>query len=492
MFLFYKMELKNIKADEKKKIVEYFLEQGILVNKELLDKLSEEDVKKICSFGSVTKETILDKDTLDNFKKGDKGPRSEVKVVFSYQEEAKKRSIQDFVGFFNRRYESLKNILYNRQELENITSISRIKKKTEREQVSVIAMVTEKHTTKNQNIILTLEDNTGSIKALVNKNKPDLYREAKNIVLDEVIGAVGSNSDNIVFLNNILWPDIPLGKELKKNPTKEYALFLSDFHVGSDHFLGEQFNKFLQWINCETGSEEQKEVARNVKYIFIVGDLIDGVGIYPGQDKELVIKDVYEQYKECANLLKKIPCHIKLIICAGNHDAMRIAEPQPELYRDFAEPIYELPNIIMVSNPGIVNMGATKDFPGFDVLLYHGYSFDYYVANVDSIRNQGGYDRADLIMKFLLKRRHLAPTYTSTLYIPDAKKDHLVITNIPDFFITGHIHKTSVSNYRNITLVCGSCWQSKTPFQEKVGHHPEPCRVPIVDLQTRVVKILKF
>jgi len=95
-------------------------------------------------------------------------------------------------------------------------------------------------------------------------------------------------------------------------------------------------------------------------------------------------------------------------------------------------------------------------------------------------------------MKFLLQKRHLAPTHKSTLYIPDVNQDPLVISNVPDFFLTGHIHKSSVSNYRNITMICGSCWQSKTSFQEKVGHHPEPCRVPIINLQTREVKILKF
>ena len=124
--------------------------------------------------------------------------------------------------------------------------------------------------------------------------------------------------------------------------------------------------------------------------------------------------------------------------------------------------------------------------------MYHGYSFDYYIANVDDIRNQGGYDRADLVMKFLLQRRHLAPTHTSTLYIPEIREDPLVIGSIPDFFVTGHVHKCSVSNYKNITLISGSCFQTKTPFQEKVGHHPEPGKIPIVNLKTREIKILKF
>ena len=248
----------------------------------------------------------------------------------------------------------------------------------------------------------------------------------------------------------------------------------------------------MQWIRGEIGNEAQRSIAEKIKYIFILGDIVDGCGVYPGQEEELIIKDIYEQYKRCAELLAQIPQDKKIIICPGNHDAMRLAEPQPQLYRDFAEQLYKLPNIIMVSNPSTVNIHSSEDFPGFDVLLYHGYSFDYFVSNTDAIRNRGGYNRADILMKFLLQKRHLAPTHTSTLYIPDAVKDPLVIERVPDFFVTGHIHKSIASNYRNTTLICGSCWQSKTSFQERVGHQPEPSRVPIVNLKTREIKILKF
>ena len=429
---------------------------------------------------------------IDYFNENEDKKESDIKILFSYKEESKKREVQDFVSFFNSRYKALEGMLKNRPELQNIMSINRILSKKEKESISLIGLVDDKKITKNNNIILRLEDQTGSINILINKNKTDLINMAKDIVLDEVIGITGVNSDNIVFANNILFPDIPVQKELKKAPYEAYAICLSDLHVGSLNFLPEEFDKFIKWINCRTGNEKQKEIARKVRYIFIIGDLVDGVGIYPKQDSELLIKDIHKQYDECARLLKQIPKNIKLIICPGNHDAMRIAEPQPELYRDFADAIWDMPNAVMVSNPVAVNICSTKDFPGFDFLLYHGFSFDYFIANVESIRNQGGYDRADLMMKFLLQKRHLAPTHKSTLYIPDVNQDPLVISNVPDFFLTGHIHKSSVSNYRNITMICGSCWQSKTSFQEKVGHHPEPCRVPIINLQTREVKILKF
>jgi DNA polymerase II small subunit/DNA polymerase delta subunit B len=49
-----------------------------------------------------------------------------------------------------------------------------------------------------------------------------------------------------------------------------------------------------------------------------------------------------------------------------------------------------------------------------------------------------------------------------------------------------------VSNFRSTTLVCGSCWQERTTYEEKLGLNPEPARVPVVNLQTREVKILRF
>jgi len=441
----------------------------------------KEDKKIYSRFMDFLKEKPKEKETKEK----------KVEVIFSYEEEPKKRDIQDFVALFNHRYKFIENILKKRHNLQNLISIKRVNSMTSRQEVSVIGMVFDKAITKNKNILFTLEDPSSSIKVLVNKNKPELYEKAKDIVFDEIIGVRGVNGNNIIFANEIVWPDVEL-RDLKKSPKEEYVVFLSDLHVGSKYFLAERFNKFLEWINGNLGNEKQREIAKKVNYIFIIGDLIDGCGVYPGQEEEIIIKDVKKQYDECAFLLSKIPKHIHLILCPGNHDALRIAEPQPKFYEDFAESLYKLENAVLVSNPAIVNIGSTDSFSGFDVLLYHGYSFDFFVSNVDSIRNKGGYDRADLIMKFLLKRRHLAPTHTSTLYIPDSERDPLVINRLPHFFVTGHIHKSSVANYKNITMICGSCWQSTTPFQEKVGHHPEPCRVPIVNLKTRNIKILKF
>ncbi|MBI3035156.1 DNA-directed DNA polymerase II small subunit [Candidatus Woesearchaeota archaeon] len=490
---------------KKREIIDFFLKNGVLISTNLLNEINNygniSKVFELLKSKTIDDPLVMDLDLNKLINEANRQNtettkevqhRNQVKVTFSYKEEPKKRDPRDFVDYFTNRYKALEKILKQHQELKDTISINKLTSKKDKESTSIIGIVSSKQTTKNGNLLLVIEDPTGQRRVIINKNKLSLFNEAKDIVLDEIIGVTGVNVDTITFANNIIWPDTPTNRELKKAENESYALFLSDLHVGSSKFLPDDFEKFLRWVNGEMGNEQQRHIANNIEYIFIAGDLVDGCGIYPEQDKELATKDIYEQYRECAELLKQIPQHIPLIICPGNHDALRISEPQPPLSKNFASAMYELNNAIMVSNPSLININSSDNFPGFDVLMYHGYSFDYFVAEVDSLRNQGGYDRADLIMKFLLKRRHLAPTHLSTLYLPDTKKDPLVIEKVPDFFLSGHIHKTATTNYRNTTLICGSCWQSKTMFQEKVGHNPEPSRVPIVNLQTRDIKILKF
>ncbi len=418
---------------------------------------------------------------------------SNVRVKFSYNKKhIKKKEVADFVSYFNHRYKALSSILRRRQELQDVLSLSRIAAKNKSEKVAMIGMINDIRETKNGHLLVTLEDPTGLLRIIFMKNKQPLLDQAKDLVPDEVIGVRGTNKENVVFADQLFWPDVPINKELKKSPDVAYSAFISDVHVGSKEFLKEKFERFISWLNKEEVSEEHKEIVDNLQYLFISGDLVAGVGVYPGQEEELTIPSIYDQYEQFAQYIRKIPEHIHIIICPGNHDAGRLSEPQPPISVEVAPSLHEFSNVTLVSNPSLVTIHEQPGFPGFDMFIYHGYSFSYYVANVDSIRNNGGYHRADLIMQFLLKRRHVCPAHTSSLYVPDNTEDPLVITTVPDFFISGDIHYTSVGNYNNITLICGSCWEGITAFQIKLGHDPEPARVPIVNLHTREVTILEF
>ena len=498
---------KNIFTNWKKEdILKFFFQRKILVSPDFVDAIDKGDlvidIKSLNliltnKFNILTQQVfnrIINKnETLeeDKNKRASDSDSYSVKVVENYPERPKKINCLDFVKHYNKRFKQIEAMLRGRAELSNLTAINKVLNKRDSSQVSIIGMLNNSSLTKNNSLRLTLEDPTGSINVWVKSSQKDIFNTAKNLPLDSVVGITGFSHNKSMSANKIILPDIPQ-KELKKGPEETYAIFLSDLHVGSTNFLADDFNKFLSWINGSLGSEKHRDIAKKTRYIFIAGDIVDGVGIYKGQEKELIIKDVAKQYEKVASLLSKIPDNKALIIIPGNHDAIKLAEPQPPLNKDFATPLSTLKNAFLLSNPSMVNIESSRDFSGFDVLMYHGFSFDYYIANINEIRLKGGYDNPEVIMKFLLQLRHLAPTHTSSLFSPVYDKDPMVIDRIPDFFVSGHIHKTDIANYRGTTLISGSCWQSRTKFQEKVGHHPEPSRVPIVNLQTRKYKVLKF
>jgi len=499
------MEVKELR----KEIVQVLLDKKLLISKDIIEKVNSltdfDEVKLIVSNLKSNFDVLKEDNVLDFFKvekkiEVDKKVRdATVEIIQNYKEDTfKKREVNDFTLYFRNRYKSISNMLRSKSELDDCLSINRIvSKKESMRRVSLIGIVFEISETKNGHIMLEVEDLTGKMKVIITKKSQDAFNAAKDLVRDEIIGIVGSSlydekyKSTVVFCNSIIHPDVPMTKELKKCPDEVYSIFLSDIHVGSIDFLPEEFDKFVNFLNGDC-REEYKDKISKIRYLFIAGDLVEGIGIYPGQDEELNISDIFAQYEEFAKYIARVPKHIKVIICPGNHDALRLAEPQPPIPKDMAPDLYSLDNVYMVSNPSLVNIHKSEEFEGFDVLLYHGYSFDYYISNVDSIRNAGGYHRADLVMEFFLKRRHLCPTHTSTPYIPNTMADPLVISRVPDFFVTGHIHYSKIAMYNNVTLICGSCWQKATSFQLKLGHDPEPARVPLVNLRTRKVDLLIF
>ena len=68
----------------------------------------------------------------------------------------------------------------------------------------------------------------------------------------------------------------------------------------------------------------------------------------------------------------------------------------------------------------------------------------------------------------------------------------MLIHEVPDIIVTDDLHKSDNDFYKNVQIICCSCWQSTTPFEEKVGNHPDPCKVPILNLKSRKLKIIDF
>src|SRR3989338_4312501 len=482
-------------------IIHYFLKRGHLVSPQFFENLPQ-DLDKDSFYSSFSSSKpfpfVINNIPLPSSAQPDtrlsslsKKGRTSFSIHNSPILPSGKQTVSDFVSHFTSRYRQLQEILRLRPEFQNVISIGRVSQKQKDELLSIIGIVFDKEKTKNGNILLTLEDPTGQVKVLIHKNNY-FYSSALDLVYDEVIGITGKVGDRIIFANSLFLPDTPYTKEIKKSPDEAYAAFISDIHIGSVDFLSDDFFRFIDWINCCEGTEEQRTIASKVRYLFIVGDLIDGVGIFPGQDLRLAIQDIRSQYAKAAELLSYIRKDIIIFVCPGQHDAIRISEPQPTLDLNYAAALACLPNVRMLTNPSFVTIHSSEDFPGFDILLYHGASFHYYINSVESLIANKARDNPRFVHRFLLQRRHLAPAHSSNLYIPTPQKDPLVIEKVPDVFVCGDLHRSDISTYNNIITINCSCFQAKTDFQEKTGNNPDPSRVPVLNLQTREVKVLRF
>ncbi len=407
--------------------------------------------------------------------------KAEYKIFCADTKAYKKLEVADFTGNFRSRYQQLQRILMQRADLTNLVSINKIS--SERQNLSIIGMVTDKRITKNKNLIITVEDLTGKIPLLIRADKAELLLKASELQLDDVIAIKASGSRDIIFAYDIYFPEAHIQEKMKFEEDFSIA-FLSDVHAGSKRHLGKSFNGFLEWIN----SEDRE--AKKIKYIFFLGDNVDGVGIFPGQDEHLALQSMKEQYSLLASYLHKIPKNITMFMCPGQHDAVRVAEPQPIIDRRYASPLYEIENLVLVTNPSMIKLcEGSKEFK---ILMYHGASFHSFINEIAELREQKANFYPTKVVRHILKRRHLAPTHSSMVYIPNADKDPLVISEVPDVIATGDMHRTDIDSCNGVLMIAGSCWQGQTDFEEKIGNIPDPGKVPILNVKTREMKVLSF
>lgn len=423
----------------------------------------------------------------------EKKERFGVNVVFDYNEPSHKITVSDFTLYFNKRLQYFTDLLKNRVSLDNVIRIDKLKDLYETNTpVSIIGLVSDITETRNGHFMITIEDKSGSIKCFVNKDKPDLISQMNNFCLDEGIAVKGKIGKEIIWTDEFIIPSPPNSVELKKTDTEEYVVCISDIHFGAKVFVDDAFQRFVDFLNGETNNEELNRIGKKVKYIIVGGDIIEGIGIYPGQGMDARILSTELQYHEAARWFSQIPKDKCIIIIPGNHDTSRLSEPQPKLSYDKAYALYNMKNVISLSNPSIITLYEEDPCGGLDFYLYHGGSIFYYADKIQHLREKGGAKVPDEVIKFLLEKRHIAPSHGSTLYIPDPQADPLVIKKMPDFFITGHTHKLSISNYKGCTVASCGCWVEMSDYQEKMGMFPDIGKCIILDLKTRRPKILNF
>lgn len=408
---------------------------------------------------------------------------SEVRVITDITgKRTSEGTTQDFVSLFRDRYQGIKKILCSqRREIAQFIPISRIRKTMT--DIQLIGIVKTVKTTHNGHRLIEIEDETGSATLMALKANTETMQQANEVMLDEVIGVVGKISKNgdLIIVQNIIYPDIKMHHERKKTESPLCVAFLSDIHMGSNMFMESEWTMFLRWINGDLGNSRQRDVASRLKYLVLPGDLVDGIGIYPNQEKELSISNIYEQYQALAQQFAYIPDHITILIQPGNHDAVRPAEPQPAFEKEIRD-LFTGKEYIFIGNPSYFSLH------GVEILSYHGQSLLDYSTNIQAL----SYNEPTEVMKLMLKKRHLSPTYGGYTPLAPEHVDYMLIPQVPDIFVTGHVHTSSIDTYRGVTLINASSWQSQTSYQKMMNFVPDSAKLPIVDLKTGSATAMDF
>jgi DNA polymerase II small subunit len=391
-------------------------------------------------------------------------------------------SMEDFNRHFRDRFVKMRDILQRRSDARDAGTVSNALNGQQNAHVKLIAMIMEKRERANR-LFLTVDDLEDTAQVLVQTDRDrQLFDMALKAPLDQVvcIEAVKS-SRSLLVAERIILPDIP---ERRPRGAKEevYAALLSDIHVGSNKFLEDVFKRAIHWLNGEVGNPQQVFVAQRTKYVIIAGDLVDGIGVYPRQEDELTVPDIYEQYKLAARFIQQIPEHIEVILAPGNHDGVRQALPQPAISKEYGEPVYEARAITSLGNPCEVELHGVR------FLVHHGRSLEDMLTSAPGM----SFDRPEKAMELQLRCRHLAPEYGNRTSIAPMPVDHLVIQDPPDVFHSGHIHVFGHEQYRGTLIVNSGAWQAQTEYQQRMGLKPTPGLLPVVNLQTLKLSVTDF
>jgi len=484
--------LSNMNDEGAKNLVGVLGDLGV-VERVITKKLFEENFEKIRSFliNDYKEDEInaffgginyLKKDEEKELEEDEQSKTGKVKLISAPAFPQKKVEVKDFVNHFRSRYEMFKKI-FDSFNLENLTTIKRLG--FDRANYTLIAIVSEKTITKNKNLLIQVEDLTGKSTILVNANKKEVFDKAKDLLLDDIVAFEVTGSREMLFASNIIFPQASL-EEKRKSSFDEYIAVIGDLHVGSTMFLEKNFLKFIKWVNGEEGSAEQRAIAKKVKYLFFMGDNVDGINQRPGQEPFLNINTTLGQYKKVEEFLRLFRPDVQMVMIPGQHDMVWVGEPQQIIPHKYAPGLHDLGNLHLVPNPCIIEIDG-----GFKILIYHGGSINSLIEEIPGMRIKYGHNSPTMIVKEMLKRRHLAPTHGLVDYIP-CERDPMVIDIIPDVVLTGDQHRAEASTFNNILMISGSCFQSITPFEEKVGNNPDPCKIPLFNLKTREIKIMDF
>lgn len=398
---------------------------------------------------------------------------TDLQIISSPQIRQLSASANGFIRYFENRFDSISHFFRRRRDIGNIVTTEELQENVANKKISLIGLVYSKRKNKSGSFSLELEDKAGKVTGVIFQSNPDLLYKAEFILDDSILCFTGDWNGRILFIKDVLWPDVPYNHKPNHSYEEALALFISDIHVGSKTFAGKLFLRAINFLNGDLESNKYNEVGKKVKYLFVAGDVVDGVGIYPDQENDLEIDNIEFQYLLATEYFERIRDDVEILIIPGNHDAARAAEPQTPISKKFAPDLYKLDNVYMLGSPAYVKAHNVE------VLMTHGNS----IIDINSAITAIPHETSIPAMVEMLKNRHLVPIYGRRTAIAPEAEDKLVLTKIPDILHAGHTHITGDETYKGVTIINSGTFQYQTSFQKQMNINPTPGSTYVVNLQ---------
>ncbi len=426
-----------------------------------------------------TKEKIKETPTVEEApttikKEKKEHPKTSISIIKKVDWYILSDSTEAFRQYFLNRYNKLKKIIQE-NIYGKIIDTSTLTIGQYKDTYLILIVDSKKMTKGDRGGIIVGDDENSRIKIYVPLDRhPELRNKFQRIISDTVVAVKVDvvKSKKFIIASDIIFPDIPRLRERHNASRSIKILVAADLHVGSKAFMKENFENFIEFLQAKTNNEKLNALAEEIEYILLIGDLVDGVGVYPSQKDELAIPDHKKQYETLANYLQKIPDDKQIICVPGNHDASTRIIPQPPIAEEIAKPLYDLPTVKILSNP------ATIEIDGVKILMYHGQGFERIGGLLGIPLTQ-----PTRIVGELLRYRHLHPEWGT---IPQAPlpEDNLVIEKIPDIVLTGHLHIYSTGTYKGTAILSSGAFEGLTTWQRDIGITPTIGYFHIIDINT--------
>ncbi len=177
---------------DQKDIIKRFFDEGLLISPNIISDINEDNIEE-----TIKKAKTLGITTIQNLDFLKIKEKNNVDIKITEPQKKKKLTPRDFIDFYNKKYDTIKNML-----LKKVDAVSINNAKKSFSNVEIIGMIKE---VLPQGFVL--EDPTGEVMVMSKESHLSEY---------DVIAVSGFLREGRIINGKVIYPDIPLNREISQ------------------------------------------------------------------------------------------------------------------------------------------------------------------------------------------------------------------------------------------------------------------------------------